>query len=135
MSVSVSVEPARAWVFLDDQLVSNPYQASHVRDEEVHQLRVEAEGYVPIVRSLRFDVDVDLALSLRAAAKPSTAGAPTRAARAQAKAERKAAARAASVTANRARAVAEKLKASNCDPPYYFDDHGIKHYRRECLGD
>jgi hypothetical protein len=21
----------------------------------------------------------------------------------------------------------------DCDPPYRFDDHGIKHYRRECL--
>lgn len=130
VSVTVSAEPARARIFIDDQLVENPYRASRSRDAKVHELRVEAEGHLPIVRSLRFDADVELGLALQAAPAPSKTPATRHQARGPLRAKPEKAGRA---TTPEPKAAAVRSKAANCDPPYYFDEHGIKHFLRECL--
>jgi len=65
MELKVRVKPADAKVFLDDQLLGEgPYTGQRVRDGAPHELRIEADGFDPETRSVRFDGNVDLEIVL-----------------------------------------------------------------------
>jgi len=142
VSINVSAKPAHAHVYLDDQPVTNPYRAARAQDAVVHVVRVEADGHVPVLREVRFDADIDLQFSLSAAPVAQLEPPPPAEPAARTTARRKpgglkGATKPVSAVVEKPaeKPAAEKPAAApDCDPPHYFDDQGIKRYRRECLG-
>ncbi|MFO0661775.1 MAG: serine/threonine-protein kinase [Polyangiaceae bacterium] len=84
IQLSIKVSPPDAKLSLDGApLPSNPYRATHRRDTAVHQLVIEAPGYVTRVQDLVLDKDVLLELMLQrvetgptsvTSASPATSG-------------------------------------------------------------
>jgi serine/threonine-protein kinase len=64
--VIVRASPPGAQIYLDDEVVENPYVAERERDALAHWLRVEAPGYATKTSTLTFsaDVSVEIALAL-----------------------------------------------------------------------
>ena len=96
-----------------------------------------------MVREVRFDANVDLVFALSAAPAAQTGALPSTLGACHANAGAEEARRAqghdqAGVSRGREAAApkpaARPVAAPDCDPPHYFDEQGIKRYRRECLG-
>jgi serine/threonine-protein kinase len=77
VSVTIQATPADARLTLDGHpLAKNPFRAELARDDNEHELRVEAEGYEPVVKTVRLDKDVALTVTLaRVATAPAPRGA------------------------------------------------------------
>ena len=61
----ISVRPTSAQIFLDgERLLSNPFEKSVRADQEMHQIRVQADGFTTETRDVRFDSDVLIHLAL-----------------------------------------------------------------------
>ncbi|WP_257460751.1 serine/threonine protein kinase [Archangium lipolyticum] len=66
IELHIQVVPRGAVVQLDGEVLpSNPYTGSFPRDGAVHQLRVSAAGFTPLVKELRFEKDLMLELNLQ----------------------------------------------------------------------
>jgi serine/threonine protein kinase len=138
--------PEQAALYLDGaRLASNPFTSSQPVDEREHELRITADGFEPITRSVRFDRDVELQLALVAIPPPqpqtvATEDEGSAAALGRAKAVRK-------VTRSKRPASSSKpepavtaaapapaaAESDACNPPYVVNELGVKRYKRECL--
>jgi serine/threonine-protein kinase len=122
--VRITVFPARAAIYLDDQPVwSNPFSAQKPADRRAHMVRAEAPGHITSSREIRLDKNVDLVIALDpqpadgSISKPRAPGATS---------EPK--------PNDRARTEpAPASQAPSCDPPYSVDERGIKKFKPECL--
>jgi serine/threonine-protein kinase len=154
--VRLGATPEQAELYLDGvRLQSNPYSSALPMDQREHELRVSAEGFTTVTRSLRFDSDFELQLTLaplqaveRAQPGSSGDGSPDGAAaklgdaaqdRALAKPEKKPVSnpRRSASRPVPARSAAPARKAAEqedaCNPPYVVNELGVKRYKRECL--
>jgi serine/threonine-protein kinase len=142
--VRLGAAPEQAELFLDGvRLQSNPYSSALPMDQREHELRVTAEGFAPVTRTLRLDADLDLQLTL--APLPAIERNPSRGADGAGRADeakpgkksvasprrvappRAAAARSSGTPARRA------AEEDTCNPPYVVNELGVKRYKRECL--
>ncbi len=62
--LTVRALPQAAKIYVDDVLGENPEVAEFVRGDSVHQLRIEAPGYVAKTRTVTSATDVELEVSL-----------------------------------------------------------------------
>jgi hypothetical protein len=146
--LALRASPAQAVLFLDGvRLESTPYASSVPGDPGEHELRVVADGFTPVVRSLRFDADIELRLSLEpsAVASASSKNTPRASRTANGRAGRRALSRsktlprAAASSIHRTPSVQaaassnESAATDPCNPPYVVNELGIKRYKRECL--
>lgn len=70
VSMRVKASPPEAHGTLDGvSIASFPYAGRYARDTNAHELRVEADGYAPQVKTINFDKDVDLSITLEKVAK------------------------------------------------------------------
>jgi serine/threonine-protein kinase len=78
VEVKLDITPRDARIFLDGHpLSSNPYAGSLPADGSRHELRVEAEGYSPEVRSVALDADLNVIVQLeKLPALPASAPIP-----------------------------------------------------------
>ena len=66
IEVRVNVEPKDAKLYIDgEQLGQSPYAGMFEKDDQQHELKVEAPGYETETRKLRFERDVLIELSLK----------------------------------------------------------------------
>jgi eukaryotic-like serine/threonine-protein kinase len=130
--LKVAVEPAAATVFLDGRpLLGVPPAVVLAPDELEHELRVEAEGFEPMLRRVQLATDTELALVLR-----PRLPAPEPLVRPPEVPARKRARRETPVrepTPAAASAAQPPAGEEACNSPYYIDSGGVKQYRRECL--
>jgi eukaryotic-like serine/threonine-protein kinase len=76
LALNIRVSPASARVFLDDEEVPPAARASvRPRDGRPHQLRAEAEGYLPRTEIVLFD-GANIAVNLQLDRRPADAGSP-----------------------------------------------------------
>jgi eukaryotic-like serine/threonine-protein kinase len=146
--VLLGAVPDHAALYLDGaRLASNPFTTSMPADQREHELRITASGFVPVTRSVRFDRDVEIQLSLEAVPPAPTTTidlgedtAPARAKTARKVARGKprpaASAKPAEAPAGKV-AVQPASKPAEisdaCNPPYVVNELGVKRYKRECL--
>jgi serine/threonine-protein kinase len=119
--VSFEANPVRARLFLDDELLpSNPFLGTRPRDAQQHVLRVEAPGYrsETIAVDLSGPTESKLDLVPLATVLPKTAARP-------------------SIGRTAPSSVASTAtpapSARSCNPPFIFDENGIKSFKPECL--
>jgi serine/threonine-protein kinase len=145
----IRAEPAEATLYLDGvRLPSNPYSGTRAADAETHELRVEADGFVAMRRSLRLETDAELTLALTAASPENVEADPDGAANdvaKQAAPERQHTKKARGSGQSSKQAALPAAKAptpstakppvgsEKCTTPYYSDASGIKRYKRECF--
>lgn len=152
VGVAIEARPDYASIVLDGAPVQNPYLAERVRDTALHVVRISAPGFRTEESSVRFDADVRIVTSLAPVsveAAPSTVAtasappAPSNAPAAVGNAlpmpnahphvvSRPAAPSVVSASASASAAPAVTVSDA-CDPPYFWDQHGIKRFKPECL--
>lgn len=126
--VRITAFPSDAQLTLDGRaLPSNPHTRSYNRDQAtVHRVEVSADGYEPQTHSVTFGRDQEVVVNLTRTSSPQAPKTTT--------------------AARRARSIPRPVPAplptptpeatepvSQCSPPYYYDDRGVKKYRPECL--
>ncbi len=119
VQLRITAFPAQAVIALDGvPLDANPYVGSHEPSAEPHEILVSAPGYETAVRSTRLEQAVDVVITLTAlptkAKEPASAQPPATP----------------PYFPTPARTAEPK---PGCDPPAYFDDKGIKHFKPHCL--
>lgn len=116
IDLSITVFPEDAEMRLDGaRLTSNPFQARVLADERPRELRVEAPGYQGTIRELVFDEDLSLVVRLTR----NTARAPM-----------------SGMSMNIQQgppAASMRPTRSRCDPPFHFNDRGVKIFHPECF--
>jgi hypothetical protein len=142
--------PPQAALYLDGaHLASNPFTLSVPADQREHELRVTADGFLPLTRALRFEADAHVQLALAPAppaekeaalssASPNSAAAPAGSANVKAPtragSRSRAAARALSAAPKTGQAAGKSSPPDDaCNPPYVVNELGVKRYKRECL--
>jgi serine/threonine-protein kinase len=132
IGLSISVTPPDALLVIDGLRVANPYVAQRHPDKLIHNLIVEAPGYVSLQRQVQFDRDLTVVLALAPIPQPTQADVvaeppqpPTVTPTGQRGRAHKATTKAAAPTSAGVQ--------SNCSPPYVIDASGIKSYKPECL--
>jgi serine/threonine protein kinase len=134
IALSMTVAPPQAVISLDGRpLASSPVTVSLPKDDLVHELRAEADGFEPFVRQLRLDKDLVLTIELSTAAPTAREPPPEPPVTATKRRPRPGSRPQAPVRADPAAPDAAKPAVVDCDPPFYIGDDGLKHYRRECL--
>ncbi len=124
VSIRLSASPPEARLYFDNEpLPSNPYVSSIPPDGNQHVIRAEAQGYASNSTTLVLDRDADIALALEHSKTPSVPVAPRPHAR-----PAPAAAAPASTPAS-----SPPQPKSDCNPPYFVDQRGIKRYKPECM--
>jgi serine/threonine protein kinase len=146
--LALRASPAQAVLYLDGvRLESNPYARSMPSDQSEHELRVLADGFTPIVRSLRLDADIELRLSLEqlTAASTSAKNGLKSSRMANLRAGRRRPSRSRTLprvavsstdrppTEQAAASPSKSAPTDPCNPPYVVNELGIKRYKRECL--
>jgi serine/threonine-protein kinase len=125
-SLHATAFPAAARLFLDGELLpSNPEARTVNADQLAHVLEARAEGFTTKSRTLRFDQDQDIVLSLEAL---PAATAPSQAAPA---AKRLPPHKPAPSAAPPPAPVAPA--GPDCNPPYTLDARGVKQFKLQCL--
>jgi eukaryotic-like serine/threonine-protein kinase len=141
--VQLHADPEEAVLSLDGQaLPHNPVSVLRPRDGLAHQLSAAAPGFVTVERTLRFDEDVALQLSLqRLPGAPAGAPGQGKSATKSTTASRMAAAlngkrgrSAPAPAAPLAQPIAAPKPSPACDPPFSLDALGVKRYKPECFG-
>jgi serine/threonine protein kinase len=122
VALRITVFPARAAIYLDDQPVwSNPFSAQKTVDHRPHTIRAEAPGHVTSSRDIRFDKSVDLVIALDPEPgnnpKPRASGKSP-----DPKPDDKPRDK-----------TAPAADLPRCNPPYTVDERGIKKFKPECL--
>jgi serine/threonine-protein kinase len=132
--------PADAKVYLDDKLVeTNPFEAVYSADGSRHVVRAEADGYAPATREVRLHRDAEVILNLQplpaAEAEPTAPTAPAQGGGRRGTGGRPQPQGGAATPDAEPPAPAEKPAAANsdCTPPYYLDERGVKKYKPQCL--
>jgi serine/threonine protein kinase len=124
VQLRVSVLPAHAKIYLDDELVaSNPYSAVVPASNEQHVLRVEAPGYATEVRSVSYSTNQSLELMLvkQQVAAEQPGPRPRRP-------------RPVSASARPEPAVSDDDRPLDpCEFAYKVDEKGIRRLKPECL--
>jgi serine/threonine-protein kinase len=138
VTLRVTVTPEQALISLDGRrLASSPLTLSLPKDDLVHELRAEAEGFEPFVRQLRLDKDLELNVGLSTLAPevppPAPAPPPVASTKRRPPPPRPSSRPPAPVRGEPTAPAVAKPAAVDCDPPYYIGADGLKHYRRECL--
>lgn len=122
VELRITAFPADAVLTLDGKnLGANPYRGTYERSPATRELWVSAPGYEPATRSLTLADSVDVVVTLQAHGLPSSEPAPTRTLPLGAVPHSAEVRRDASPS------------APGCDPPAYFDEKGIKHFKPHCL--
>jgi serine/threonine protein kinase len=133
ISLRVRVAPPQAIISLDGRrLASSPLTLSLPKDDLVHELRAEADGFVPFARQVRLDKDLELQIELSTLVPAAPAAKPTPPVSATKRRPPPSRPKG-PVREEPAAPVVTKPGAVDCDPPYYIGPDGLKHYRRECL--
>lgn len=111
VSLQVSAVPKDAVIYLDEaRLSGNPASLTVPADARQRHLRAEAAGHEPMSTVRIFDRDTEVLLTLKKL-QPSPPSTPSK----------------------------KRLPTStppakgNCNPPYVFDENGIKTFKPECL--
>ncbi|XYH98723.1 serine/threonine protein kinase [Sorangium sp. So ce1128] len=113
VSVRIAASPRDAALFLDGQpLATNPFRAQMEKSGAAREVRAEAPGYTSARVEIVLDKDVDVDLGLQQEKRATLPrSSPTR-------------------VVTRAPTAAP---AADCDPPYFFNEHGIKKFKPACL--
>ncbi len=133
VQVRISVTPREAAVTVDGQPVkSNPAVLEVPPDSVDHEIRATLAGHVPIVRTVRFERDLAMDLSLETmATEPVGSAAPERSS-ALPKRRNLAAAPAHNAPRPRTEGSTRATNPSACDPPFRYEN-GIKVYNPGCF--
>lgn len=131
----VTAFPKNAVLYLDGiRLDSNPITVSKPHDDSnAHRLEVRAEGYETESHTVLFHRDQDIVLNLaKRVAVPAPVAQPSPAPRpAQRPAPRPVPQ---PTTSGSATSPGPKPSSTpSCNPPFYYDERGVKKYRPECL--
>ncbi len=71
VTLTLVAAPPEATLYLDGKKVrGNPFSGPYLSDREAHELRVEAPGYTPSVRTIRLDTNGTFEVALVAVAPP-----------------------------------------------------------------
>jgi hypothetical protein len=62
--LKIDVEPTHAVLYLDNQPLPNPLPTKYRADGALHEIRVEAAGYLPRTLSVKFETDVLVVVAL-----------------------------------------------------------------------
>ncbi|WP_437756405.1 serine/threonine protein kinase [Sorangium sp. So ce1389] len=119
VSVRIAASPRDAALFLDGQpLATNPFRAQVEKSAAAREVRAEAPGYTSARVEIVLDKDVDVDLGLQQEKRdtlPRPGPAPAR------------------VVTRASTAASAATPAGDCDPPYFFNEHGIKKFKPACL--
>lgn len=109
ITLHLTAFPRTARLTLDgEKLPGNPYSSTAASDESDHVVEVSAPGYIPQSKTVQFNKDLSLAITLLPKKRPiSKSDAPNPS--------------------------PAKAKVDVCAPPYFFDERGIKKYKPECM--
>ena len=124
VELRITAFPEEAVIALDGvQVGANPYSESREPSSEKHEIRVSAPGYETAIRTVTLEAAADIVIALsslppsepdeRRPAEPPAASAVV-------------------LPAYRYPSQAAEKKPG-CDPPAYFDENGIKHFKPQCL--
>jgi hypothetical protein len=127
--VRITAFPSDAQLTLDGRaLPSNPHTRTYAQDKvTVHRVEVSADDYQPQVHSVTFGRDQEVVVNLMRVSSPQapkTTATSTRRPRQNPRPVQ-------APPPGPSPAAAEPV--SQCSPPYYYDDRGVKKYRPECL--
>jgi hypothetical protein len=123
--IRITAFPGEASLELDGQeLGSNPYASSVRPSTQLHELIVSADGYQSETRSLRFNQDQEVVLTLKRTRIEVVEPEPSLDATSKklSRPERTAPTRVQTISA-----------PDPCDPPHFIDERGIKKFKPECL--
>ncbi|WP_437834792.1 serine/threonine protein kinase [Sorangium sp. So ce1153] len=117
VSVRIAASPRDAALFLDGQpLATNPFRAQMEKSAAAREVRAEAPGYTSARVEIVLDKDVDVDLGLQQEKRDTLPRpAPAR------------------VVTRASTAASAAAPAADCDPPYFFNEHGIKKFKPACL--
>ncbi|KYF71373.1 hypothetical protein BE11_08995 [Sorangium cellulosum] len=114
--VRIAASPRHAALFLDGEpLATNPFKARMEKSGAAHEVRAEAPGYASARAEIVLDRNVDLDLVLEQEKRDAAPAPPHPVKRAP--------------TAEPAAPPPE----ADCNPPYDFNEHGIKKFKPACL--
>jgi hypothetical protein len=149
--VAIEATPPTATLSLDDApLAGNPFEGELPSDSAHHVVSVQAHGYLTETRTVDLSQPVDIKIQLAAAptatpAPPAPSGAtaplsligkhvaPSRHVAPGAAPDPASPAPAPSPSPAPATSAASTSSPAPCNPPFYFDESGIKHVKPECL--
>jgi hypothetical protein len=122
--LGITAFPRSARIVLDGQpLPGNPFHAEYpVDSEHVHVIEISAVDHRPERRSVRFDRDQQLVVTLEPVLLPTTREPSVSKPRVKAP-----------TAARPSPAGASTDVGSDCDPPYYFSERGVKKFKPGCL--
>jgi serine/threonine-protein kinase len=127
IAVRVTATPAGAVLTVDgNPLSGNPALLTVPVDSRDHQIRASLAGYEPYLKTVRFDHDMSLEITLQQPLAPATSASS---------ANDKASTKLTAGTSGKKLgtvAAGGKKKGADCNPPFYFEN-GIKVYRPGCL--
>jgi serine/threonine protein kinase len=111
VEIRVRAVPESATLYFDDQrLETNPATVSRGADGTTHSVRADAKGYLPRTLPIVVDKGADLVLTLdRAPISGSRAPRPAQTGE------------------------SHVARPTDCNPPYYIDDRGIKMFKPQCI--
>ena len=126
VQLRITAFPERAAISLDGvSLGENPTSRDLPRSSEPHEIRVAASGYEPSIRTVTLQEPLDIVIALTPhAAAPEELPQPSARPRPR---------RRPVVAPPHYSGAGKSAPEPNCDPPSYFDEKGIKHFKPECL--
>jgi serine/threonine protein kinase len=112
VQIRVRAIPESATLYFDDQrLESNPATVSRGADGTTHSVRADAKGYLPRTLPIVVDKGADLVLTLDRAPSSGSRALPRSAQPGE----------------------PHGAPPTDCSPPYYIDDRGIKMFKPQCI--
>jgi eukaryotic-like serine/threonine-protein kinase len=127
--LGITAYPRSARIVLDGEpLPDNPFHGQYPLDaSRVHTIEINAVDHQAEQRTIRFDRDQQLVVTLDPAQPPARKAPLPSKARTKPRT-------AATTPAGPANASAVEAKApADCEPPYYFDERGVKKFKTGCL--
>jgi eukaryotic-like serine/threonine-protein kinase len=112
VEIRVRAVPESATLYFDDhRLETNPASVSRVADGTTHSVRADAKGYLPRTIPIVVDKGADLVLTLDRAPISGSRAIPRPAQSSE----------------------SHVASPTDCNPPYYIDDRGIKMFKPQCI--